>query len=169
MSIPPNVDPEQRRKDSQGPKGDTTVVVSEALLKNVIMEAERKVTSETRLLAMQSLQLEEEQLDHEQQLHFQSIRLRIDDARQNIDLRRQLSQQTLRIVKCWMSAVFVLLVFHGFEWPTQIGTPFGNLNLPSFTLSDSVIIAVLTTTTINVIGLLLTVTINLFPPRGSSK
>jgi hypothetical protein len=60
------------------------------------------------------------------------------------------------LVAAWIIAVFLLLILQGFSF---LG----------FKLSDAVLLAAIDSTTVNVIGMLLIVLRNLFPPKGTDQ
>jgi hypothetical protein len=76
-------------------------------------------------------------------------------AFQDIDERKKYANQIFCLVAVWLVLMGVILLWQGFNWN-------------HFQLSDSVLIAVVTTTTIGVVGLLLVVAKYLFHPHDPS-
>ncbi len=73
---------------------------------------------------------------------------------QNTELRGTLSRVFTIIIACWLLAVILILV--------------GN-NCNHYNLSDSVLITLLTTTTIQVLGMMLIILWDLFPGKKNKK
>ncbi len=90
-----------------------------------------------------------------EQLSFDSTKQdeEITGLRQDRKQRLKFGKWIFRLVCAWLGFVAVLIALSGWR-------------LGNFTLSDSVLIALLGTTTVNVIGVLLAVTGYLFPKRS---
>ena len=91
---------------------------------------------------------------------------RFDRARQEITIQglqqdiseRKRAGRIFRLVVCWLSSILLIVIAQGTRWPwmsRHIG----------FDLPESVLIALVTTTTASVVGILLIVTRYLFPQR----
>jgi len=82
----------------------------------------------------------------------EGLRLENQSLKQDIDERRKYAHRIFCLISTWLIAVFVLLAVQGF-------------NLLSFRLSDSVLLAVVGSTTVNVLGIFYIVANYLFPKR----
>lgn len=94
-------------------------------------------------------------------------RHRFDRARQEITIqglqqdireREKYASRIFRLVVCWLSAILLIVIAQGVRWPWMS-------QYIGFDLPESVLIALVTTTTASVVGILLIVTRHLFPQR----
>ncbi len=94
-------------------------------------------------------------------------RNRFDRARQEITIqglqqdireREKYASRIFRLVVCWLSAILLIVIAQGVRWPWMS-------QYIGFDLPESVLIALVTTTTASVVGILLIVTRHLFPQR----
>jgi ferric-dicitrate binding protein FerR (iron transport regulator) len=160
MTRPPSEDPEGRKKEAEGPS--TPFVIPADRLRAALEDAQKQITPADRKGARNALDDEERSLNLEKEkARADTLTLQNNELAQNTELRRNLAERTIKIVCFWLLGVLVVVLLSGFDWPSRTGA----LNVPTFSLSDGALIALLTTTTVNVIGLLLTITLNLFPPK----
>ncbi|MBV8771325.1 MAG: hypothetical protein JO166_03175 [Deltaproteobacteria bacterium] len=103
--------------------------------------------------AQRSYQLDKLRLDNER-LQHELYSLRLDT-----DLRRQFARRIFILVIGWFGLVLLLLVVEGFKV---------DIDAHAFGLSDSVLLALIGTTTINIIAILLIVVHYLFPERHNT-
>ena len=94
-------------------------------------------------------------------------RSRFDRARQEITIqglqqdireREKYASRIFRLVVCWLSSILLIVIAQGVRWPWMS-------RYIGFDLPESVLIALVTTTTASVVGILLIVTRYLFPQR----
>lgn len=94
-------------------------------------------------------------------------RSRFDRARQEITIqglqqdireREKYASRIFRLVVCWLSSILLMVIAQGVRWPWMS-------RYIGFDLPESVLIALVTTTTASVVGILLIVTRYLFPQR----
>ncbi|MCY3666693.1 MAG: hypothetical protein OXH81_13615 [Gemmatimonadetes bacterium] len=89
--------------------------------------------------------------------------LRIANLQQDMEARREYANKLYRLIIWWLSGIGLLIVLQGFTfdfvfWATPSGSSsFKDFFPISFSLSDKVFIAILTGTTVNVLGLFLVV------------
>ncbi len=84
--------------------------------------------------------------------------LAIQGLQQDISERKTYAGRIFRLVVCWLSSILLIVIAQGIRWPwlsQYIG----------FYLPEAVLIALVTTTTASVVGILLIVTRYLFPQR----
>lgn len=169
MTRPPNEDPEGRRKQAEGPGKDRPFVISEQRIRTALSDAIGRLSKEQLEAGREALTDEEKSLDRTKaeklQEEVNTLKINNADLRQNTELRQTFAAYAYKIVKWWMIIVVVIVAFQGLTWPSSVMIKDKPWNVPIFELSDAAMIALLTTTTINVIGLLLAVTLNLFPPK----
>lgn len=84
--------------------------------------------------------------------------LTIQGLQQDISERKTYAGRIFRLVVCWLSSIFLIVIAQGIRWPWMS-------RYVGFDLPESVLIALVTTTTASVVGILLIVTRYLFPPR----
>ena len=96
--------------------------------------------------------------------HYKEIReLEIANLKQDMEARREYADKLYRLIIWWLSGIGLLIVFQGFTFDfVFLATPSVSSNFKdyfpiSFSLSDKVFIAILTGTTVNVLGLFLVV------------
>jgi lipopolysaccharide export LptBFGC system permease protein LptF len=111
--------------------------------------------------APQALQQEEvvaEAIRRERErLELEQLRELVRELRQNTEQRRQYATRLFAVMVGWLAVVAYVVLAQGFGVGFYRGGPFH--------LSDSVVIALITTTTATVIGAFLTVANYLFPKR----
>jgi hypothetical protein len=95
---------------------------------------------------IEKLRLESEKRQHE-----------LDSLRQDADLRKQFARRIFWLLIAWLLTVLIALIIDGFK----IG-----IADHSFTLPDSVLLALIGSTTANVIGIFLIVVHYLFPEHA---
>lgn len=91
-----------------------------------------------------------------QALYIASLRQELGERAQTAQQRIQYSAKIFKLVGVWLLVVFALLLLAGFgsqRW---------------FHLSDTVLVAFLTTTTVNVLGIFIIVANWLFPKKANS-
>jgi hypothetical protein len=90
-------------------------------------------------------------------------KLELRDYQQDIESRKQYAKHLFYLICVWLVAIFALLVLSGFKgWSFNFGkTPI----VASFSLSDTVLLALIGSTTTTVIGLFGVVVNYLFPQR----
>jgi hypothetical protein len=96
--------------------------------------------------------------DSETQVEFldfeeQHNKLLLHDHRQNIGLRKEFAGKIYWLVIAWVASILVLLVLEGFK-------------IDGFSLSNSVLLALIGSSTLNIVGLLYVVTHYLFPKNS---
>ena len=96
-------------------------------------------------------ELEEEDLDH------QKNRALIEGMRQDIAERKKYAGRIFTLLSSWLLGIFAILLLQGFG---------SNIR---FALPDSVLLAAIGGTTINVIGIFIVVARYLFPRRDTDK
>jgi sterol desaturase/sphingolipid hydroxylase (fatty acid hydroxylase superfamily) len=90
---------------------------------------------------------------------FKDAKLR--EITQNIDERKSYAKKLFILISSWLFGVFLLLVFSGVKSIPLLG---------GFSLSDSVLIAILTSTTLNILGIFAFVTKYLYwTPGGNHR
>ena len=82
----------------------------------------------------------------------------IQGLQQDISERKTYAGRIFRLVVCWLFSIFVIVIAQGIRWPWMS-------RYIGFDLPESVLIALVTTTTASVVGILLIVTRYLFPQR----
>lgn len=103
-------------------------------------------------------------LSEREDLEHQEFKVRIEDLKQETELRKEYAEKTFSLTKTWLLGISGLLLLEGF------GTPYGFFDLP-----DNVLIAAIGGTTVTVTGLFVVVVRYLFPgkapdspPKGKS-
>jgi len=93
----------------------------------------------------------------EEELEKQHTKAIVQGLRQDIEERKKYARRFFILACCWLGAITGLLLLHGFGsfW-------FG---LMPFKLPDSVLLAVIGSTTVNVLGILYVVANYLFPKK----
>jgi hypothetical protein len=84
---------------------------------------------------------------------------------QDIEARKKYAKGTFVLICVWLGFVFYVILAQGFKTGFP-GFLEGFLGQAAFELSDAIMIALITTTTASVIGILLIVMSYLFPRRG---
>jgi len=79
-------------------------------------------------------------------------KLILENLKQDIELRKEYAQKIYWLVVGWVAAILVILFLQGFS---QNG----------FSLANSVLLALVGTTTLNIVGLLYVITHYLFPSK----
>lgn len=98
-----------------------------------------------------------------------------EDYAQDIKARKEYADKLYGLIKFWLIGIGFLIVFQGFTVDfIFFSTPSYSLNFKdyfpiSFSLSDKVLIAILTGTTINVLGLFLVVARYFYKSKDSDK
>ena len=80
------------------------------------------------------------------------------ELKQNIKEREKYASRIFRLVVRWLSSILLIVIAQGVRWPWMS-------QYIGFDLPESVLIALVTTTTASVVGILLIVTRYLFPQR----
>jgi len=78
--------------------------------------------------------------------------------RQDVEERKKYAHRTFCLIAAWLVGVFILLLLQGFS----------GINQKSFVLDKTVLLAVLGSTTINVLGIFITVMHYLFPSQSKA-
>ena len=94
-------------------------------------------------------------LSERDDLEHQEQKARIDDLKQETELRKEYAEKTFSLTKTWLLGISGLLLLEGF------GTPFSFFDLP-----DNVLIAAIGGTTVTVTGLFVVVVRYLFPGKA---
>jgi hypothetical protein len=87
-------------------------------------------------------------------------RAELDDLKQDIRARKRYARYIFALIVCWLVAVFFLILSEGISRLPFFGD--------AFSLADSVIIALISGATANVLGLFVFVVRYLFPVRDKS-
>lgn len=82
----------------------------------------------------------------------QHNRLVLREHEQDINLRKDFASKIFWLVICWLVAMLAILVLEGFK-------------IGDFSLSNSVVLALIGSSTLNILGLLYVVTHYLFPKK----
>lgn len=90
----------------------------------------------------------EELTDFEEQHN----RLELQEHEQNINLRKEFARKIFWLVICWLVSMLAILMLEGFK-------------ISDFSLSNSVMLALVGSSTLNILGLLYVVTHYLFPKK----
>jgi hypothetical protein len=96
-----------------------------------------------------------------ERLELEQLRELVRELRQNTEQRREYATRLFAVMVGWLAVVGYVVLAQGFG--------VGFYRAGRFHLSDSVVIALITTTTAAVIGAFLTVANYLFPKRDLSK
>jgi lipopolysaccharide export LptBFGC system permease protein LptF len=99
-----------------------------------------------------SLDLKEQQLDFQ----VENLRQELKETKDTHDLRLGYSSRIFWLVCCWLVCVAASVFMSGF-------------NFHGFSLSDNVLIAFITSTTVNVVGLFVVVAKWMFPNSNNKK
>lgn len=86
------------------------------------------------------------------------------DAEQARDQRREYARKIFVLVSVWLSAITYIVLAQGFGYGSTFWLAWF-FGVAKFNLSDSVMIALLTTSTATVIGIFVVVVRNLFPRK----
>ena len=86
------------------------------------------------------------------------LRTRLRGLEQDIDERKKYANRIFVLVAIWLAVVVVVLVADGIRWPWMA-------RYVGFDLPEAVLMALITTTTGGVVGILLIVARYLFPQR----
>lgn len=107
----------------------------------------------------QDTSLESETLEKEQlRVEIEKLRAELDSFKQDIQQRRTFAPKLYLLTCWWLGSVTLILLLQGLSE--------GRLHF--FRLSDSVLIALLGTTTVNVVGLFYVVAKYLFPEKSGN-
>ncbi|HEY9018168.1 hypothetical protein [Thiomicrospira sp.] len=109
-----------------------------------------KEDSNTDLEALEDVDLSEDIDDSRQDHEIKVLKQKLKELEDTHNLRLKFAWAIFSVVSAWLLAVGIILFFDGFGFSC-------------FSLSENVLITVLTTTTINVIALLIIVANWLFP------
>ena len=90
--------------------------------------------------------------EEREDLESERARAQIAGIRQDIEQRKEFAKKIFRLVCVWLIVVFAILLFQGFH-------------LAGFDLGQPVLLAVIGSTTINIIGLFYVVAHYLFPNK----
>lgn len=121
-------------------------------LENVRLLTPRAITN----VPGEDASLETQTLEQEQlRVEVEKLRAELDSFRQDVKQRKSLAPKLYLLTCCWLGAVIVFLLMQGFSE--------GRFHF--FRLSDNVLIALLGTTTVNVVGLFYAVAKYLFPEK----
>ncbi len=90
---------------------------------------------------------EEAQLSREELEHYE-LKLRLQNEQQNIEERKRYALRIFIMIACWLVAIIAIIVSEGFSW---------------LEISDAVLIALISSTTVSVLAFFLAVTRYLFP------
>lgn len=113
--------------------------------------------------------------DHRERAQRRRDDLINEDYEQDIKARKEYADKLYGLIKYWLIGIGFLIVFQGFTVDfVFFSTPSDSLNFKdyfpiSFSLSDKVLIAILTGTTINVLGLFLVVARYFYKSKDSEK
>jgi hypothetical protein len=102
-------------------------------------------------------ELEKNELEIDQEK--ETKRLQNVALKQDIDLRKEFAWDIFYLIVAWLVLVFVLLILQGFA---------ATICSHKFSLSDSVVLALISGTTVNVLGIFLIVVRYLFPTPAVS-
>ncbi len=102
-------------------------------------------------------ELEKNELEVDQEK--ETKRLQNLALKQDIDLRKDFAWDIFYLIVAWLFLVFVVLLLQGFT---------ATICAHKFGLSDSVVLALISGTTVNVLGIFLIVVRYLFPTRAVS-
>lgn len=123
-------------------------------LDNVRVFAPRDITNTPgEDTSLETQTLKKEQL----RVELEKLRAELDSFTQDIRQRRSFAPKLYVLTCCWLASVLVILL-------TQ-GVSEGGLHF--FHLNDGVLVALLGTTTVNVVGLFYVVAKYLFPEKGN--
>jgi hypothetical protein len=103
--------------------------------------------------------IDEIELDEEAFFIAASKQLELESRKQDIELRGKFSRRIFSLIVVWLLIVLMIVIFEGFH--TTICTH-------DFKLSDNVLLALIGSTTANVLGVFIIVVHYLFPdsPKG---
>lgn len=99
--------------------------------------------------------LENDLAEHKLQVELEALKQQVQESADTHKLRLSYAKRLFWLVCSWLACVVIAVGFSGFH-------VFG------FLLSDSVLIAFITTTTVNVVGLFFVVAKWLFPSKNGS-
>jgi hypothetical protein len=122
-------------------------------LDDVHVIAPRGITS----TASEDTSLETQSLEQAQlRVEVEKLRAALDSFKQDVRQRKTFAPKLYLLTCCWLVSVMVILLIQGFSE--------GRYHF--FRLNDSVLIALLGTTTVNVVGLFYVVAKYLFPEKS---
>jgi len=97
--------------------------------------------------------LEDDALD----LYREGKLLELEDLAQNLKLRRKFARRVFLLTSLWLAVVVVIILLAGFR---------ATYKSHQFQLADSVLLALIGSTTANILGIFVIVVHYLFPQRG---
>jgi len=111
-----------------------------------------------------------EELDFKEQVEIERRIAEVEGLNQDIRERKKYARKIFRLIVFWVAGVFLILMCQGFlshsDSTFAVDTPWLKLTSKlTFSLSDSVLIAVVSGTTASVIGIFIVVANYLFPKR----
>jgi hypothetical protein len=99
--------------------------------------------------------MEDDALD----LYREGKLLELEDLAQNLTLRRKFARRVFLLTAIWLAIVVIIILFAGFRATYQTH---------QFQLADNVLLALIGSTTANILGIFVIVVHYLFPQRSAS-